>query len=183
MDAMVTTIHRTPWKSTILGWSSYDCIWCEVISGFSALPHSNDCTTPRHRGCQSIVQQLWHIVAHDFQAKSHPRLSRKRSGASSTDTPVIMQGRRVLVAALLAALAAVSCAAPMKIKLHKLPVNPQLRKHLHANKTRLITRQENGAVVARLQDGRPVQWRFATGPLPRRMPVDRLETPWWLLTV
>jgi hypothetical protein len=54
---------------------------------------------------------------------------------------------------------------------------------LQAAQRTTITRQENGAVVAKLEDRRPTQWRFATGPLPRELPLQQLDTPWWLVTI
>lgn len=46
-----------------------------------------------------------------------------------------------------------------------------------------ITRAEDGQVVAELKDLRPQRWKFATGPLPAGLPVSRLETEWFLLTI
>ena len=50
-----------------------------------------------------------------------------------------------------------------------------------ASQRTLITREEDGQVVAKLTDQRPALWTFAAGPLPEGAPVDRLETPYWLL--
>ncbi|KAI7836067.1 hypothetical protein COHA_010036 [Chlorella ohadii] len=47
----------------------------------------------------------------------------------------------------------------------------------------VITRAEDGQVVAELKDLRPQRWKFATGPLPPGLPVSRLETEWFLLTI
>lgn len=33
------------------------------------------------------------------------------------------------------------------------------------------------------RDLRPQRWKFATGPLPAGLPVSRLETEWFLLTI
>lgn len=52
-----------------------------------------------------------------------------------------------------------------------------------AQKT-LITREEDGQIVAKLTDKRPAQWTFACGPLPESSaqgPPARLNLPFWLL--
>ena len=49
-----------------------------------------------------------------------------------------------------------------------------------AQKT-LITREEDGQVLATLTDKRPAAWTFAAGPLPEGCPVDELDTPFWLV--
>lgn len=45
----------------------------------------------------------------------------------------------------------------------------------------VITREEDGQIVAQLTDKRPAVWTFAAGPLPEGCPVDTLETPFWLV--
>ncbi|PRW57611.1 hypothetical protein C2E21_3605 [Chlorella sorokiniana] len=47
----------------------------------------------------------------------------------------------------------------------------------------IITRAEDGQVVAELKDLRPQRWKFASGPLPTGLPVSRLESEWFLLTI
>lgn len=47
----------------------------------------------------------------------------------------------------------------------------------------LITRVADGTLVAELTDWRPQRWTFTTGPLPRHLPVTRLDTPWVLLCI
>lgn len=47
----------------------------------------------------------------------------------------------------------------------------------------VIEREGNGGVVARLTDRRPTTWKFASGPLPEKLPVAQLDTPWWLLNL
>ncbi len=54
---------------------------------------------------------------------------------------------------------------------------------LRAVATTIVSQVEGGQVVARLTDKRPAVWRFATGPLPARLPQARLDTPWWLVTI
>jgi hypothetical protein len=52
-----------------------------------------------------------------------------------------------------------------------------------AQKT-LITREEDGQIVAKLTDLRPALWQFAAGPLPEMIggaPPAKLEMPFWLL--
>jgi hypothetical protein len=52
-----------------------------------------------------------------------------------------------------------------------------------AQKT-LITREEDGQIVAKLTDKRPALWTFAAGPLPGSSdngPPGKLEVPFWLL--
>lgn len=46
-----------------------------------------------------------------------------------------------------------------------------------------ITREEDGIVVAELEDSRATRWKFANGPLPDNLPSRQLSTPWWLLSL
>lgn len=46
-----------------------------------------------------------------------------------------------------------------------------------------ISRVEDGTVVAKLIDWRPVYYKFVNGPLPQKMPVRQLDSPWWLATI
>jgi len=47
----------------------------------------------------------------------------------------------------------------------------------------VITRADSGEVIAKLIDRRPHTWKFASGPLPKELPVKRLESSWWLLAI
>lgn len=55
-----------------------------------------------------------------------------------------------------------------------------------ASQKTLITREEDGQIVAKLTDKRPALWTFAAGPLEDRSsgsgPPGKLEVPFWLLT-
>ena len=51
----------------------------------------------------------------------------------------------------------------------------------HVKQNTIITREEDGQVVAKLTDKRPALWTFASGPLPEGLPVQNLDTPFWLL--
>jgi hypothetical protein len=50
-----------------------------------------------------------------------------------------------------------------------------------AGQQTVVTREEDGSVVARIVDDRPSLWTFACGPLPPDLPVRQLDTPLWLL--
>jgi hypothetical protein len=54
---------------------------------------------------------------------------------------------------------------------------------LRAKQEVTVARLEEGTVSAEMTDYRPQNWRFATGPLPGGLPVRRLETPWFLVSV
>lgn len=46
-----------------------------------------------------------------------------------------------------------------------------------------VAREEDGTLAADLIDFRPQTWTFANGPLPEGLPVRRLETDWFLVTI
>lgn len=58
-----------------------------------------------------------------------------------------------------------------------------LQVSMRTEQTVNISRQQDGQLVAELKDLRPQTWKFATGPLPEGLPVSRLETEWFLLSI
>ncbi len=78
----------------------------------------------------------------------------------------------------------VAAAAPENAATMPMPAGRWLVMYVKykASQRTLITREEDGQIVANLTDKRPAMWTFAAGPLPEGCPVPRLDTPYWLMT-